>query len=109
MIDIEHEELIPLRDVPKLLPRRPNGKRLHISAVYRWKERGVNGMKLETVKVGGTTYTSLEALKRFAVQCEMNSHRWLSFAPRTNQLRERQISRATKAVDDLLGLSSPRR
>jgi Protein of unknown function (DUF1580) len=65
MIDIEHERLISLRDVPKLLPARINGKRLHISAVYRWVQRGIRGVRLEVVRVGGTTYTSQKALQRF--------------------------------------------
>ena len=68
MIDMNDENLIALRDVPRMLPKRPTGKRLHISAVYRWRKRGIHGKKLETVTVGGTTYTSIEALQRFGVQ-----------------------------------------
>ena len=67
MIDHHREELVPLPKVPKLLPRRPNGKRLHISTVYRWAQRGVrDGIRLETLRIGGTTYTSRQALQRFA-------------------------------------------
>jgi hypothetical protein len=66
MISVHQETLIPLRDAPKHLPVRPNGKRLHISAVYRWIAKGVAGVVLEAVRIGGTTYTSLEALQRFA-------------------------------------------
>ncbi|MFO0787081.1 MAG: DUF1580 domain-containing protein [Phycisphaerales bacterium] len=66
MIQIAHEQLIALRDAPKHLPPRPGGKRVHISAVYRWITKGVSGVVLEAVRIGGTTYTSLEALQRFA-------------------------------------------
>lgn len=66
MIRIGDKNLVPLTQVPKLLPVRASGKPVHISAVYRWVQRGVRGTRLETLKVGGTTYTTLEALQRFA-------------------------------------------
>jgi len=66
MISVREETLIALRDAPKHLPPRANGKRLHVSAVYRWIAKGVAGVVLEAVRIGGTTYTSLEALQRFA-------------------------------------------
>lgn len=66
MIDLTQEQLVALSQVPKVLPKRPNGKRLHISAVYRWVQRGRKGHRLETIKIGGTTYTSIEALQRFS-------------------------------------------
>lgn len=66
MIQLEKEKLILLKDAPKHLPLRPGGKKLHISAVYRWITHGVRGVVLESVRLGGATYTSLEALQRFA-------------------------------------------
>lgn len=66
MIPIQGETLIPLRDVPRQLPAKSNAKRVHISACYRWVSTGVHGVVLESLKVGGTTYTSIEALERFA-------------------------------------------
>jgi hypothetical protein len=66
MIDLMQEHLVPMREVPKLLPVRPNGKPLHVSACYRWIDKGVHGTRLESVTIGGTTYTSREALQRFA-------------------------------------------
>jgi hypothetical protein len=66
MIDLMQEHLIAVREVPKLLPLRSNGKPIHLSACYRWMEKGINGTRLESVRVGGTTYTSREALQRFA-------------------------------------------
>lgn len=103
MIDIENETLIPIGDVPSRLPPRPNGKRVHISAIYRWMSRGVRGIKLEVIKVGGSTYTSLEALQRFAD--------WLS--NRTDDsnaikmpapARRREIEKAQREVEEILGL-----
>lgn len=68
MIDLKAETLVALRDVPRLLPRRRNGRSAHLSAIYRWIGRGVSGTVLESIRIGGVTYTSLEALQRFAEQ-----------------------------------------
>ena len=56
MIDLKAEQVIPLGQVPRHLPNRP-----HVSTIYRWTTAG-----LETVKIGGRVFTSLEALDRFA-------------------------------------------
>ena len=98
MIDIEREHLVALHDVPKLLPARANGKRIHISAVYRWVQRGVRGVHLEIVRVGGTSYTSREALQRFATPPT-------TAFPQPAQLtmtRQRQIESANRRVQELL-------
>lgn len=58
------EQLVPLSEVPTLLPRRRNRK-VHYQTVYRWTRKGVNGRRLESIKVGRTRFTSIEALKRF--------------------------------------------
>lgn len=64
MIDPINDKLIPLREVPGLLPKR-DGKKIHIRTVYRWVHRGVRGKKLETIRVGGPYYTTSEALADF--------------------------------------------
>ena len=65
MIDLEHESLISLAEAATLLPRRRKGKKPHISCLYRWASRGLRGVRLETVQIGGTRCTSREALARF--------------------------------------------
>ena len=65
MIDFSTEDLIPLRDVPRHVPSRRNGKRTHISTCYRWAQRGCKGIILESIQIGGTRCTSREALARF--------------------------------------------
>jgi hypothetical protein len=66
-IDITMEDLIRLNEVPKLkfMPPGKDGKRIALSTVYRWTMGGTGGVKLETLKVGGTLCTSVEALQRF--------------------------------------------
>lgn len=61
-IDIENERLVPLREVPRILPGR-----VHISSVYRWIGR--RDRRLESVRIGGKRYTSREALSRWVRAC----------------------------------------
>jgi hypothetical protein len=63
MIDLQTENLIPLSQLPDHLPSAQRGKQISSATLYRWIERG-----LETVRIGGMRYTSIEAVGRFAVQ-----------------------------------------
>jgi hypothetical protein len=102
MIDIGQEELIAIRDVPRELPKRPNGRRLHTSAVYRWLSRGVRGVVLESVKIGGTTYTSKEAMARFAERLSGAATQPRQ-TPKPPHSRQLEIERAAKRLDTILG------
>ncbi|MEE8172695.1 MAG: DUF1580 domain-containing protein [Alphaproteobacteria bacterium] len=57
MIDIQTEQLLTLAEAAKRLPTRP-----HVSTIWRWAATG----GLETVRLGGRVYTSIEAIERFA-------------------------------------------
>ena len=108
MIDVATESLVPLREVPRCLPPRPNGKRLHVSAVYRWTLRGIKGVVLETVRIGGTTYTSREAIQRFSER--LTAPVPATVSPTTvSRVRQRQIDQANSAVSKALGLDQPAR
>lgn len=65
MIDVTCEELLSLNEARKRLPQRRQGKRPDVSTMYRWGLRGCKGVVLETVQIGGTRCTSVEALARF--------------------------------------------
>ncbi|MBA5868341.1 MAG: DUF1580 domain-containing protein [Nitrospira sp. CR1.3] len=105
MIDFSKEHLIPLRDVPRHLPPRPHGGRLHVSACYRWVLRGLRGVVLESIRIGGATYTSIEALQRFGDALsgsrlvEHDNH------PLGSLTRRRQVERAHDAALRELGIS----
>ena len=60
MIDVLREKLLSFPQAADSLPDRP-----HLSTLHRWRMRGVRGVRLETVLVGGKRYTSTEALSRF--------------------------------------------
>lgn len=64
-INIQVETLILVSKIPDHLPRQPNGKKLHVSAVYRWMKNGIQGVRLETIFIAGCRYSSLEAMNRF--------------------------------------------
>ena len=65
MIDLDQESLLSYRDAAAFLPKR-NGRRIHVSSLYRWATRGIRGVILETLQVGGCRYTSKQALQRFS-------------------------------------------
>ncbi len=104
MIDIIEEKMIALRDVPRHLPARPNGKRIHVSAIYRWSFRGLRGVVLDTVRVGGTQYTSEEALQRFAEALSAARLNPAPPVPVPTRKRQRQVERAEREVAAVLGL-----
>ena len=64
MIDVTAENLIRFCELPKWTDEHL-GRRVHPSTLHRWRLRGTRGVKLETLLVGGTRYTSVEALNRF--------------------------------------------
>ncbi|MCH8146942.1 MAG: DUF1580 domain-containing protein [Planctomycetes bacterium] len=65
MINVASERTLSLTEAAKQLPRRRAGKPTHVATVYRWGSRGLRGVRLETIQIGGTRCTSVEALQRF--------------------------------------------
>ena len=65
MIDIAHETVLSLTEASRLLPRRRGGKHPHVSTLYRWASVGLDGVRLDTIRIGGTLCTSIRALQRF--------------------------------------------
>ena len=108
-IEISNERLIAVRDVPRQLPPRPSGRRVHVSAVYRWLTQGVRGIVLESIKIGGTTYTSAEALQRFADQLSQPERPPMATTTPPPASRQKQIEAATREVESILGTSRTRR
>lgn len=101
MIDITNEELIQLSKVPQHMPKRANGKKIHVSAVYRWINRGLRGVRLEVIRIGGTSYTSKEALQRFAERLTGPQ----SPSPNSRvatKSRQKKIDQAAKKVKEIM-------
>ncbi len=59
-INVLQDQLLTLGDACRLLPRPPSP-----ATLWRWRVRGVNGVKLECVRVGGSWATTAEAVAEF--------------------------------------------
>ncbi len=67
MISLQSETILPLSQAAKCLPgRSAAGRPPHVATLYRWASRGICGVRLETLRLGGGLVTSAEALQRFA-------------------------------------------
>lgn len=66
-IDPRYEQLIPLAEVADIgwIPKPAGGNRLAFSTVFRWVRDGLQGVKLETIRIGERLCTSESALVRF--------------------------------------------
>ena len=64
-LDQTTEQLLSLADAVKVVPAI-DGRRPHISTIWRWCRRGLRGVRLEYVRLGHRVCTSREAIYRFA-------------------------------------------
>jgi hypothetical protein len=58
------EQLMTLAEVARYVPRQ-NGRKVHLSTLYRWSTIGCRGVILETLQAGATRVSSREAVARF--------------------------------------------
>ncbi len=66
MSNILDDELITLSEAATFMRDKfPKSSKLHISSLYRWAKKGVNGRKLEAVTAGNKIFTSVAAVERF--------------------------------------------
>lgn len=54
------EDIVSMSDAAKLFPGG-----VSVASIYRWADRGVKGVKLETVRYGSKRQTSVQAVHRF--------------------------------------------
>ena len=100
MIDLTTETVFALTETPDNLPNvsRRGGRKLHKSAAFRWASPGLNGVRLETVRIGGSLCTSREALSRFFGRLSSLGEADSALAP-TTAARRREIARADRQLD----------
>ena len=60
MLDLNGQKLVSLADASKILPGNP-----HVSTLHRWRLRGVRGVKLPTVLIGGRRFVDRQSLAEF--------------------------------------------
>ena len=100
-IDISLEQAIPLAGAAAMLPRRRAGKKTHLSALYRWTNQGLRGIRLEYIQIGATRCTSSEALARFftALTAQSMDGKSTPAPPRpTSARRRKQIEAAERRL-----------
>jgi hypothetical protein len=101
-IIVAEETVIPLAEVPKYVPTRRGGKKLHAATAFRWVKDGVRGVKLESLRVGGTLCTSVQALQRFFERLsETDGRADQPPAVRSPAARERAIAKADAELSGL--------
>lgn len=95
MIDVETEEVVALSRAARWVPQVRN-KQVHSSTMWRWHMNGIKGIRLEVIKIGGTTCTSREALARFFERLTVDKP---SPTYRTRRQREREIAAAERELE----------
>lgn len=66
MIDLQNEKIFPFTELPARLQEKTSSKqRVHIATAHRWRQRGIQGIRLKTALIGGQLVTSHEAVNRF--------------------------------------------
>lgn len=105
MIDRESENLLTLPQAAQTLPGRKAGKAASSQTLWRWSKVGCKGIVLETIAIGGTAFTSLEALDRFfeAIEAARGKKRPPRETSRRRRLREDAME--AKAIAMIRGLA----
>jgi hypothetical protein len=109
-IDIATEQVVTLTHACKHLPQRRRGKRPALPTLYRWSNEGVNGVRLESIMVGGTRCTSVEALQRFfdALTAAADAeHSAAIVPPPLTKSRQQAIEAAERRLEVRAGDSLP--
>ena len=92
-IDFEAETIITLGEACRAFP--PNG--ISDATMARWIQKGVKGVKLETLLIGGRRVTSREAIARFITAQNPDQSPAVQFTPAQ---RRRQSDAARQALQE---------
>jgi hypothetical protein len=100
MIDLNREHPLTLIAAAATMPGFSKAKTICYRTIWRWAAKGLKGVRLETVCVGGQRYTTREAVQRFldsltAVRNEIVSP---AAEERRNRLNPRRASKAASAA-----------
>jgi hypothetical protein len=106
MINLASERVFPLNKGPDHVPRLRGGKKVNSSTFHRWRAHGLRAddgeiIYLETIRVGRTLCTSVDAIQRF---CERLSRgRSDRNEPRTSVIRNHEVESATEKASRIFG------
>jgi hypothetical protein len=97
MIDPQTEKLLTMNAARRLPWMRGRfGNDVSLCTITRWGGPGISGISLETLRIGGTVFTSEEATLRFIEGLNGCDH--LTRAPRRS--RDRQKAQADRRLDE---------
>lgn len=100
MIDPLTEDLVLPELATGLFPRQPNGKKIHVSAIYRYMKYGCRGVLLESIRTPRLA-TSRQAVARF---CRRLSEVSRPAAPASrNDVTKERANHAVERELDRLG------
>lgn len=97
-----NERLLTLDEAARLRPAGRSGRPAHVSTIYRWVARGIRGVRLEAIRIGGRLYTSMEALQQFAERLTLGCGDAATSPPvASSAARRRSAERAERMLDRL--------
>jgi hypothetical protein len=99
VIDIETEQLLTFRAAAEWLAARTGTPAPHPHTVRRWALVGVRGAVLDVVRIGCRTFTSIEALQRFATARDAPDRP----APAVSRRRARERAEADRRAAEVFG------
>jgi hypothetical protein len=97
------DELIALKDLAALLPRRRGGKKTHVATLFRWTTCGLHGQRLRYVQVGNTRCSTVAWAHEFfgALARAPPTPAATPLAGRTPAARRKAIEAADRELDRL--------
>ncbi len=95
MVNVANESLLTLAQARSEFPGR---ERQGLATLHRWRLKGVRGVRLETILIGGLRYTSREAIERFITTQNAADAPVLPGITATQ--RRRQAEAAQRALQD---------
>lgn len=101
---MQSQKLFPFTETPDRIRALTGGKKKpHIATCHRWKQKGICGIKLRTISIGGTRCTSDEWLMEFFEATTAAKDKSTGESMRAGRLsaaRELAIERAEAELDD---------
>lgn len=88
------EQVLTMAEAAKAVPQGRKRKSPHVATVWRWATRGVRGVVLETVLIGGQRFTTESSLEKFFREINQGSR---IGRPLCRESERRSLSRACEA------------
>lgn len=88
------DEYIPIHKAAARIPGRPS-----LATVWRWVLKGCNGIRLDSVMIGGRRFVTVEQIERFIAESTAAANRQATPVVRTPRQRAAAIAAAEHELD----------